>query len=366
MTGTPMSWARPSRPDEITWWENTAGDGSAWTEQTIDGAFDGATAVYATDVDGDGDTDVLGAAHLADDITWWENQTIHRSAVHPTEHPVGGPFASARSVYATDVGRRRRIPTYSVLLRGLPTTSPGGKTPPAMVRPGASTPSTDRSTVLTRSTRPTVDGDGDTDVLGAAATADDITWWENTAGDGSAWTKHTIDGAFDGAIRVYAADVDGDGDTRRARCGSAWSNATSPGGRTPPATGQPGPNTPSTGPSTPPPRSTPADVDGDGDTDVLGAAAGADDITWWENTAGDGSAWTDAHHRQGRSDGAVSVFAVDVDDDGDTDVLGRSSVIANDITWWENTAGDGSAWTEAHHRRGLRRCCLGLCRGCGR
>ncbi len=37
-----------------------------------------------------------------------------------------------------------------------------------------------------------MDGDGDMDVLGAAYSADDITWWENTAGDGTAWTEHII------------------------------------------------------------------------------------------------------------------------------------------------------------------------------
>ena len=57
-----------------------------------------------------------------------------------------------------------------------------------------------------------VDGDGDTDVLGAATLADDIAWWENTAGDGTAWTEHTVDGDFDSARSVFAADVDGDGD----------------------------------------------------------------------------------------------------------------------------------------------------------
>ena len=60
----------------IAWWENTAGDGTAWTEHIVDGTFDGARSVYAADVDGDGDMDVLGAAYLADDITWWESDCI--------------------------------------------------------------------------------------------------------------------------------------------------------------------------------------------------------------------------------------------------------------------------------------------------
>ncbi|MEM6401637.1 MAG: hypothetical protein AAF757_15605, partial [Cyanobacteria bacterium P01_D01_bin.116] len=35
-----------------------------------------------------------------------------------------------------------------------------------------------------------------------------------------------------------------------------------------------------------------ADVDGDGDIDILGAATSDKKITWWENTSGDGSTWT--------------------------------------------------------------------------
>jgi hypothetical protein len=117
--------------------------------------------------------------------------------------------------------------------------------------------------------------------LGAAFIADKITWWENTKGDGSEWIAHTVDGNFDGAFSVFATDVDGDGDM-----------------------------------------------------DVLGAAFAADDITWWENTMGDGSTWT-AHTVDGNFDAAHSVFAADVDGDGDNDILG-AAINANKVIWWEN------------------------------
>lgn len=76
-----------------------------------------------------------------------------------------------------------------------------------------------------------------------------------------------------------------------------------------------------------------ADVDGDGDTDVLGAALHSDDITWWENTDGTGTVWAE-HTVDGDFTGAYSVFAADVDGDGDTDVLG-AAYTADDITWWD-------------------------------
>ncbi|MFC1903249.1 FG-GAP-like repeat-containing protein, partial [Chloroflexota bacterium] len=155
--------------DDITWWEN---DGlENFTEHTIKGDFDGARGVYATDVDGDGDVDVLATAFGADDITWWENDGLENFI----EHTIKGDFNGARGVYAIDV-----------------------------------------------------DGDGDVDVLGTAYSADDITWWENDGLEN--FIEHTIKGDFNGARGVYAIDVDGDGDV-----------------------------------------------------DVLGAAFGADDITWWES-----------------------------------------------------------------------------------
>ena len=42
----------------------------SWGGYTIAPTFDSAASVYAIDVDGDGDIDVLGAASIADDITW--------------------------------------------------------------------------------------------------------------------------------------------------------------------------------------------------------------------------------------------------------------------------------------------------------
>lgn len=99
------------------------GAGNVWVEHTVDGDFYDARSVYAADVDGDGDMDVLGAARYSNEITWWENADGTGTAW--VEHTVDGDFYEAYSVYAADV-----------------------------------------------------DGDGNMDVLGAACVADDITWWD--------------------------------------------------------------------------------------------------------------------------------------------------------------------------------------------
>lgn len=81
-----------------------------------------------------------------------------------------------------------------------------------------------------------------------------------------------------------------------------------------------------------------ADADGDGDLDILDAAFDDSDISWWDNTAGDGSSWTEK--------AVDTVFGgADIDGDGDVDIVG-AAFIDGDVMWWENTAGNGSSWTE--------------------
>ncbi|GBE29892.1 hypothetical protein BMS3Bbin04_00915 [bacterium BMS3Bbin04] len=271
----------------ITWWENVDGDGLNWVEHTIDDVFSQANGVYAIDVDGDGDCDVLGAAEQADDITWWEN--VDGDGLNWAEHLVDGSFTFAASVFGTDV-----------------------------------------------------DADGDTDIIGAAFLADDITWWENENGDGLTWTEHLVDGDFDGAYYVSADDVDGDGDIDII--GAAfladditwWENVGGNGLNWNAHIVAPdfdGACSVSSG-----------DVDGDGDIDLFGAGFEVGEIFWWENVDGDGLTWT-GNSVSGFYDGAHSVFAQDIDGDGDTDVL-TAAFGADDITWWENVDGDGSNWLE--------------------
>ena len=59
--------------DKIAWYENTDGAGSFGPQQVISTLADVASSVFAADVDGDGDTDVLSASSNDDKIAWYEN-----------------------------------------------------------------------------------------------------------------------------------------------------------------------------------------------------------------------------------------------------------------------------------------------------
>jgi hypothetical protein len=249
---------------------------------TITGEANGARSVFMADVDRDGDLDALSASRFDNKIAWYENDG---SAGGWTSHTISTAAVGARSVYAADV-----------------------------------------------------DGDGDLDALSASSTDNKIAWYEND-GAGGGWTLHTISTAASAAEEVYAADVDGDGDIDVLSASSldnkiAWYENDGSGG-----------TWTSDAISTAVQQAHSvyaADVDGDGDVDALSASYLDDVVFWHENLAGDGSSWM-LHSISTTASGAESVFAADVDGDGDLDALSASRLDAK-IAWYEND-GTGATWT---------------------
>ncbi len=77
-----------------------------------------------------------------------------------------------------------------------------------------------------------------------------------------------------------------------------------------------------------------ADIDGDGDTDVLSSSTLDDKIALYKNNGSSPPVFTE-HLISDAADGAHSVFAADIDGDGDTDVLSASGY-DDKIAWYEN------------------------------
>ena len=87
-----------------------------------------------------------------------------------------------------------------------------------------------------------------------------------------------------------------------------------------------------------------ADVDGDSMIDILAAAYAGDEIAWWHNEGGNPIQWTKQIIESNFID-AHEIMAYDVDLDNDMDILGVSAGL-NTIAWFENDGNYPVQWTK--------------------
>jgi len=80
-----------------------------FTEHIITTNAEGAWSVYAIDLDGDKDMDVLSASRVDDKIAWYENDGNENF----TEHIISTSHLGPQSVYAADIGDDNDIDVLS-------------------------------------------------------------------------------------------------------------------------------------------------------------------------------------------------------------------------------------------------------------
>jgi hypothetical protein len=265
------AWTR----NEIAWWENSGGNPIQWIKHSINTNFTWAHEVHAADIDNDGDIDIYGASASLHQIAWWEN--LGGYPIQWIKHTVDANFGGARSVCAAYINNDSLIDLVGAAYTANSI---------AWWRNNGDTTWTkyviDNNFVGSHMVYTgDVDNDNDIDVLGAAYGASDITWWRNDGGNPIQWTSQTIDGSFNGALGVYAADFNGDNHI-----------------------------------------------------DVVGTADYLDDLAWWKNDGGNPINWT-KQIIDPNFDGAWPVYAEDIDRDGDKDIL-SAAYGGDEIAWWEN------------------------------
>ncbi|MFH1942523.1 MAG: FG-GAP-like repeat-containing protein, partial [bacterium] len=319
---------------KIAWYENTDGAGTFGPQQIISTLADNAMSVYAADLDGDGDLDVLSASWANDRIAWYEN-TDGAGAFGP-QQIISTQMYRAASVYAADLDGDGDMDVLSASWYDFKTAwykntdGLGTFGPQQIITTTAHTPTSVYAADL--------DGDSDMDVLSASWDDDRIAWYENMDGTGDFRLKQVITTSADAALSVYAADLDGDGDIDVLSASAnddkiAWYENTD--GR-----GSFGPQKIITTSADFAHSVYAADLDGDGDFDILSASANDDKIAWYENTDGHG-AFGPQKIISTSADGAYAVYPCDIDGDGDFDVL-SASLNDDKIAWYKNTNGAGS------------------------
>lgn len=278
-------------PKGLSWWENTAGDGTEWTEHAIDRTGSSPHCQELYDIDGDGDLDVAVALYEADQVAWFEN--VNGDGEEWTKHTVGscnGP--TWIKVYDIDDNGRCDFLTNSYLDHDAYIWYQG-------------TSSWEKVTVsddvfYNRAVDAAdIDDDGDLDYLAVAQGGYNnggIYWWENTGDD--SWPRHDVDPAFQRGASLETPDIDGDGDPDVLVSSRDDPDHTTPGV-----------------------------------------------VAWWENE-NDGSSWTKHVVNDEFWESYVAAGA-DIDSDGDMDIIASSEGLER-VRWFENLDGAGTSWDNHH------------------
>ncbi|MBK5212097.1 MAG: T9SS type A sorting domain-containing protein [Flavobacteriaceae bacterium] len=266
--------------DRVLWYENIDGLGSFGPQKVITGNADGAFSAIAADLDGDGDNDVISASNFSG-LAWYEN--LDGQGNFSTTKIIDNNITSSRSVVAADldgdgdldvVGNGNAPNTVRIFwyenLDGL-----GNFGPLRVIR--------DFSVYANVIFVADADGDGDMDVFSASPGDSEVAWHENVDGLGNFGPKNTITNTLLNAWTVYAADLDNDNDidvlaTSAETFGGevVWFENLD-------GQGTFGPKMIITTDVEFPRRVYAADIDNDGDIDPISVSQNDDKIAWYEN-----------------------------------------------------------------------------------
>lgn len=276
--------------DDLCWWENEGGTGITWTEHTIAAELD-PSMVFLCDLNGDGYEDIVTNSWATEEVTWFENQ--NGSGELWVDHLIKGNSRMYKA-FPSDIDSDGDMDIvgneYSGVVLWLENVDGSGTSwNEHIVAAGFG---------IYTGFAQDIDTDGDMDVLGYDYTDDIILWWENVDGTGTSWMEHTVEVFFEEPNKIYADDIDSDGDM-----------------------------------------------------DVI-CSSRLDALSWWENSdTSPGVLWT-RHSIADNNWGVYGVCSCDIDDDGDADVLGiprrynSSAGVYDCISWWENVDGTGQIWVE--------------------
>lgn len=187
-----------------------------------------------------------------------------------------------------------------------------------------------------------LDRDGDLDVVASSPANNAIRWFANDGGDGTAWLPQTsITNTAGGITGIAVADIDGDGqqDIVGALTGVGevrfWRlNGAGLWQERLIGAGASGIREVAV-----------ADIDSDGRIDVVGLVPGVAQIRWWKNPLNPGTAPSWTNQFVGNAGDPIGLAIADVDLDGAPDVLSAS--LDNGVIglWINDGAGTGGAWT---------------------
>jgi hypothetical protein len=321
--------------DEIAWHRNDGGVPLAFTRQVVAASAIAPGAVAVADVDSDGDDDVLAGSLTENRIAWYESDGTSAPAF--TEREISLDLEQPSALFWADVDGDG-LGDLLAAGEGDDTIAwyrNDGLSPPGFTGFVISTAAEGASAVFAAD----LDADDDADVLSASSVDGKIAWDENDGNAPPAFTERAIATDAAGAGSIFAVDFDDDGDVDVLATASAedrivWYEND---GSAPPSFTERLIATDAAGAR----AVTAADVDQDGDLEAVAASSDDDTVAWYERvdaTDDDGLpivVWVE-HAITTSADFVRALLVADVDEDGDPDVVAASSS-DDTVAWYERT-----------------------------
>jgi len=189
----------------ITWYENDGNYPVSWIRHVIAISFAGARSVDAGDIDGDGDIDIAGAALDDNEVAWWRNDGGY--PIEWTKFSINTNFMLSHKVQISDIdldGDNDILGTaYSSGISWW--RNDGGDT----ISWEKQYVSGNNSLVIAWAVD--LDLDTDMDIIGSAQNSGYIAFWENEGNNSLDWDFNYMEN-FEGAWPLYYGDLDNDGD----------------------------------------------------------------------------------------------------------------------------------------------------------
>lgn len=322
------SWnSSPPFQGKVAWFENIDGQGN-FSDAIVISNLDSAYSVYATDVDNDDDIDVIASGfNNYSSVIWYENTNGQGNF---SSHLISNEGSAI--VYAADVnadGKMDVLSGYYDIYWHQNLDGNGNFAPRIPIISVQEIEAVDWNDL---------DNDGFLDLLTASSLDNNIAWYKNLDGNGNFGPRQVLNTIPNRPQSLYAADLDTDGDNDILS--QSWFedkvfwyknlNGHEDFGNQLIITDQcEGVIIVSA-----------ADMDGDGDIDVLSGSPSDGEIVWYENTDGQGNFGTKRiiHAFSGHGNSNRKFVVSDMDLDGDLDVVCTGSGLQGDnrILWREN------------------------------
>lgn len=262
------------------------------------------------DVDGDGDLDVVIVKNLRGHLLWFENSGTPNADQLWQRHVITEDLPGAYDVALADFNQDGLLDIAAsswvlgnqfawFINDGSPADGPWQK---QMIEADVSETRTMRAADF--------DNDGDADLLGTIRQERTVVWYENRRqSDSVTWTRHVIDGTSVCPAHGNPADMDGDGDLDVVMALGFYYRP-------------------------------------DSDDTAASRRRSDNQIVWYENDGPGDNPWQ-KHVIATEFDDAFEAVAGDLDNDGDLDVAATSWRNPGRVAWFENTGDPQANWI--HH-----------------